>query len=88
MFFAIILVAVGVALLLNVAGVLTGSFWGVFWGVFFIVVGIKMMMKGGNCPICGWYGWGGKMHNKMHEKMGRHCCDHEHYEEDVEETQK
>ncbi len=75
MFFAIIIIAVGVALLLNTMGIVTGSFWGYFWAIFFIAVGLRMMMKRGGCPMCGW-----GMHGKMHQKMHGNCdcdCDHD-----------
>ena len=78
MFFAIVFIAIGLAILLNTLGLLNGSFWGFFWAIFFIVIGLKMMMKRGKCPICGWGYWEGRVHEKIHEKMGGHCCDHDH----------
>lgn len=69
MFLAILFIAIGVAVLLNTLGIMTGTFWGFFWAVFFIVIGLKMLMKKGNCPMCG---WASKMHG--------HCCDHKHGE--------
>ncbi|MCX6719747.1 MAG: DUF5668 domain-containing protein [Candidatus Staskawiczbacteria bacterium] len=69
MFFAIVLIAIGLAILLNTLGLLNGSFWGFFWALFFIIVGIKMMMKKEDCPMCGWHGLKG------------HCCDHNHEQE-------
>lgn len=68
----------GVALLLNAMGLLTGSFWGFFWAIFFIAVGIKMLKKNG-CPMCGWHSW-----KKMGGNMRGECCGHSH-EEDEEE---
>ena len=32
------------------------------------------MMKKGSCPMCGWYGFQGKMHDKIHQRMGDDCC--------------
>ena len=77
MFFAIIFIAIGAAILLNALGLFGGSFWGIFWGVVFIVVGFRMMRKNG-CPMCEWKmskaGMFGKIHAKMH---GGECCDQE-----------
>jgi hypothetical protein len=81
MFFAIILIAVGIVILLNTLGLLNGSFWGFFWAAFFIALGVKVMMRKGKCPMCGWHNFGGKMHNKMHDKMDEGCCGHNHGEE-------
>lgn len=70
MFFSIVLIAIGLAILLNTMGILGGSFWGYFWAIFFIAMGVKMLMRrNGGCPMCGWHG-----------KMGGGCCgghDHE-----------
>jgi hypothetical protein len=87
MFFGVIFIAMGVAILLNALGILNGTFWGFFWGIFFVAVGAKMMMKKGMCPVCGWYGFGGKMHDKIHNKMHGQCCDHDHHEEEIEPEQ-
>lgn len=77
MFFGILFLALGVAVLLNALGIFGSASWGIFWGIFFIAVGIRMMIKGSNCPMCGW----GKGHNKIHEKMNGSCCGHNHEEE-------
>jgi len=82
MFFAVLIIALGLAIFLNTLGVMSGSFWGFFWAIFFIAAGVRMMMRRGKCPICGWRHWEGKMHGKMHEKMGEHCCDHNHQNEE------
>ena len=75
MFFAIILIILGLFLLLNAMGIIVGNFWGFFWAIVFILIGLRMMMKRGNGPMCGWR----EFHGKMHE----HCeCDHEHDSED------
>lgn len=77
MFFAIVLIAVGLAILLNTLGIVSGTFWGFFWAIFFLAIGFKMMMKNGKCPMCGWGMWKGKMHNNIHDKMQGDCCDDE-----------
>ncbi|MCX6724004.1 MAG: hypothetical protein NT155_02380 [Candidatus Staskawiczbacteria bacterium] len=74
MFIAILFVAIGLAILLNTLGIMNVTFWGFFWGLFFLAVGFKMMMKRGNCPICGWGMFQGRMHDKIHEKMSGRCC--------------
>lgn len=74
MFFAALVIALGVAILLNALGIFNSAFWGIFWGLFFIAVGIKLMVRRGKCPMCGWGMWHGKMH-------GDHCCDHDHDED-------
>lgn len=82
MFFAIVLIAIGLAILLNTLGIMNASFWGFFWALFFIVVGVKMMIRRGKCPICGWGHWEGRIHEKIHEKMDKHCdCGHNHEED-------
>ncbi len=86
MFFGILIITIGVAILLNALGVFNGAFWGIFWGVLFIALGIKLMIKKGMCPMCGWQGFEGKMHSKIHEKMHGHCCEgHNHGNEEQEE---
>ena len=74
MFFSVVLIAIGIALILNAMGLLSGSFWGIFWGIVFLAVGIKMLKKGG-CPMCGMHSW-----SKMGGKMGD-CCGHKHEQE-------
>ena len=81
MFLAILFIALGAAILLNTLGLLNGAFWWFFWATFFIVVGLKMMMKKNMCPMCGWGMWQGKMHQKIHQRMGNmkdECCGDEH----------
>jgi len=84
MFFAIVLIAIGVAILLNTLGWLAGSFWGYFWAILFIALGFRMMMKKGKCPMCGWHSWENGMHGKIHQKMEGHCCGHDHNHEEQE----
>lgn len=81
MYFAIILIAIGFVILLNTLGLLTGSFWGFLFAAFFIVMGIKVMIRKGKCPMCKLHNFEGKMHNKMHDKMNDGCCGHNHEEE-------
>ena len=85
MFFGILIIAIGVAILFNALGLFSGAFWGIFWGVLFIVLGIKLMVRKGMCPVCGWHGFEGKMHNKIHEKMSKECCGGHHDHEEGEE---
>lgn len=85
MFFGVLFLAIGVAVLLNALGIFSYSAWGIFWGIFFIAIGIRMMIRRGKCPMCGWGMWQDRMHEKIHQKMHGHCdcdCDHEHGEED------
>lgn len=74
MFIAIIFIAIGVALLLNAMGIMTGSFWGFFWAIFFLAVGLKMLASKKGCFMCGLGNWKGKIHG------GKQCCDHDHKE--------
>lgn len=82
MFFGIIIFVIGLAILLNAVGVLTGNFWGIFWGIVFIAIGIKMMKKQGVCPMCHMGKFGQKMHGKFHNSdeccedkcCGKDCC--------------
>lgn len=78
MFFAIVFIAIGLAILLNTLGVMTPTFWGFFWAIFFLAIGFKMMVRKENCPACGWGVRQGGIHEKIHEKMQGHCCDHDH----------
>lgn len=76
MFLAIIIIILGLFLLLNALGIIiAGNFWGLFWAIVLLAIGVKMLVKKGKCPICGWQHWEGKMHDKIHGKMKDHCCD-------------
>jgi len=69
MLFGSIILVIGIALLLQAMGILTGSIWSYFWAILFIVIGLKMVMgKGhhGKC-ICGLFG-----------HKGDECCGHGH----------
>jgi uncharacterized membrane protein len=83
MFFAILIVAIGVAILLNTMGIMSGNFWGFFWAAIFIIWGVKMMIRRGKCPMCGWHGMSGRIHDKIHSRMQDDCdcdydCGHDH----------
>ena len=73
MFFSIIFIAIGVALLLNAVGLLSGSFWGVFWGVVFLVIGIRMLLKD-KYPICEFGSWQERFQGRMAGMHSGACC--------------
>ena len=78
MFFAIIFIAIGAALLLNSLGWFTGM-WQVFWGIIFLAIGIKMITKKESYPMCTGAYWSGKVKEQMRD---HECdCDHEHEHE-------
>lgn len=83
MFLAAIFIIIGLFILLNAFGIISGNFWGFIWGIIFLVIGLRLLAKKGKCPICGWHHWEGKMHKKMHEHCG---CGHNH-EEGSQENQ-
>ncbi|MFH1789810.1 MAG: DUF5668 domain-containing protein [bacterium] len=66
MFFAIVLIVIGLFLLLNALGILSGSFWGFFWAVIFLALGFKLLIKRGCCPMCDWGNW--------KKRMNDDCC--------------
>jgi len=79
MFIGIVFIALGLLLVLNALGIIVSSnFWGLFWAIFFLVIGFRMLMKKGKCPMCGF----GALHGKIHQKMNNcNCeCEHEHSE--------
>ncbi|MDP2741411.1 MAG: DUF5668 domain-containing protein [bacterium] len=82
MFFGVLFIAIGLAVLLNTLGLINGTFWGLFWAIFFLAIGFKMVIGKGKCPMCAGFGWQGKMHEKIHEKMNGHCCDGDHDHEE------
>lgn len=82
MFFGVLFIAIGLAILLNTLGLINGTFWGLFWAIFFLAIGFKMIIRKGGCPMCAGLGWQGKMHGKIHEKMDGHCCGGGHDHED------
>jgi len=75
MFIAIILIAIGLALLLNSLGIVAGSFWGFFWAIILIAVGIKMLNRKNYCPLCHWKMWKSKC------DCGPDCDCHDHKNE-------
>ncbi|MGD0576814.1 MAG: DUF5668 domain-containing protein [Candidatus Staskawiczbacteria bacterium] len=59
MFLAIVFIILGLFLLLNAMGIIvSANFWGFFWAILFLAIGIRLLVKRGRCPMCGW----GKMH--------------------------
>ena len=56
MVFGTIILIIGVALLLQTLGILSGNVWSFFWAILFIVVGVKMTMgrNKGKC-MCDWF---------------------------------
>lgn len=77
MFFAYVFIAIGLLIFLNTLGLLNGTFWGLLWAAFFLFIGFRIMMRKSVCPWCGWGSWQGKMHQKIHQKMGmdKECCE-------------
>lgn len=69
MFIPIVLIALGLAMLLNTMGIMSGT----FWGIVFIAFGLKMLIQKNGCIMCG--GW-----KKMHQKFNSNCCGHNHEE--------
>lgn len=69
MFLAIVFIVLGLFLLLDVLGIfVVTNFWGLFWAIVLLTVGIKMLTSKGECPICVGHIWGGKFHERMHDK--------------------
>ena len=88
MFFAIILIAFGLALLLSATGLLSGGFWGVFWGIIFLAIGIRMIRRKESCPMCTGYWHGENMKCKMDDDDCECEHDHEHEPEPEPEVVK
>ena len=66
MLFGVILVVIGILLLLEKMGIITGNFWDYLWPVVIIVIGLSFVTKkhGGNgC----WSLGGSKKHDKHHK---------------------
>ena len=82
MFCAIIFIAIGLALLLNAMGLLSGSFWGVFWGILFLAVGIRMLLKN-KYKMAEWDEWQGV----IRERVNGHCCQ-DHKEPEAKTSKK
>jgi len=74
MFLAIVCIAIGLALLLNALGIATGTFWAFFWAVIFIAIGVGLLLKKSDCPMCGWGTW----HKGANGKDQGDCCGHKH----------
>jgi hypothetical protein len=80
MFLAVLFIILGVFLLLNALGIIvSGNFWALVWGVAILAIGLRLLVKRGKCPVCGWHHWEGRIHDKIHQKMHEHCdCEHDH----------
>lgn len=73
--FGTIILVIGIALLLQAMGILSGSVWSFFWALLFICIGLKMVMGKGRQHglCCGFFGHkGGK---------GDECCGNNSEEE-------
>ena len=63
MFIPAILIVIGILIILENAGIVTGDFWGYVWGAAILLVGLSFLMpkkKG----LGSWCCWGGKSENK------------------------
>jgi len=60
MFFPIILIIIGMLVILEKAGVVTGDFWGYVWGAAIVLVGLSFLMHKKGHWCCG----SGKTDNK------------------------
>lgn len=59
---ALVFIVIGLFLLLNAMGIIIASnFWTLLWAIIFLSIGIRLIIKKGKCPICGWHNWKGKM---------------------------
>ena len=65
MFLGIIFLAIGVALIFQALGILSGSGWTIFWGIIFLAAGLKMISKKNHCVHCDWMGF---KHDHKEEK--------------------
>jgi len=72
MFFGIIILAIGLVLILNALGIVTGSFWTLFWGILFLAIGIRLLVGRKKCFWCDWSCCGTKIHKKFHEHVHAH----------------
>lgn len=90
MFFGIIILVVGVALLLQNLGLVTGTIWSIIWPALLIILGLAIISKRKHCWWCGghhdhkdhWHKFG----ERMRERFDGHH--HEHEEEKKEEEHK
>lgn len=79
MFLAIVFLVLGLFLLMNALGIVAGaSFWGFFWAIIFLAIGIRLLVKRGKCPMCGWH----HCHKEIHKQCN---CDHDHTGHDEQE---
>ena len=86
MFLPIIFIILGLLLLLNAFGIAVGNIWGIFWAIVFLALGIKMIMRRMNCPMCGLGVSNGKLHERIHAK---YCnCEQEEVKKEPSRKQK
>ena len=78
MFLAIVFIIIGLCMLLNALGLVTGSVWGIIWAVVVLAIGVRLLLKKGNCPMCGWNHWERGVHQKMHNHCDDCNNDHDH----------
>jgi len=52
MIFGLIILAIGVLILLQYFGVITGDVWTIFWGVVLVLVGLSFVAKKDNPGPC------------------------------------
>ncbi len=68
--FGYLVLIVGVLLLLQNLGWISGTFWGIVWPIIIIAIGLGIISKS---KCCGWGRWGHwrrygeEMHKKFHE---------------------
>ena len=70
MIIGIIILVMGLLLILQAMGFISGNFWMLFWGILLLVLGLKMVSKKRRCWHCEWMGY----HNNNHQ----HEEEHEH----------
>jgi hypothetical protein len=74
MFIAIVFIAIGLAILLNTLGIISGGFWGFFWSILFLAIGVRLLTKKNVPPCCGWNFWQSKA-NGCDENCDEECND-------------
>ena len=71
MFFAIILIAFGAALILTALGLVSAGFWGLFWGIVFIAIGVKIINQN-NDMAYKWKTYCSNWRQKVSDKIAVH----------------
>ena len=57
MFFAIIILVIGIILILQALGIISSFSWTFFWGILLFILGLKMLSKKKHyCIHCEWFG--------------------------------